>query len=132
MGPQFHHFALKVSNAENAVQLLCSKGGIKANETAYFAEVGMQIGFVLYNGILIELLQPVDASCPIANDRNGLHHVAFEMDDIDLFHTQVACNPVVHEVQKIRKGREGRIFFFSMKANPKIWYECMEKRKNYE
>jgi len=132
MGPKFHHLALKVSNAENAVHLLCSLGGIKANATTYFAEVGMQIGFVLYKGIQIELLQPIDASCPIADDSNGLHHVAFEMDDIDLFHAQVAYNPVILEVQTIREGREGRIFFFRLKTNPKIWYECMEKPKNYE
>ena len=132
MRPKFNHIAIKVSDAKNAVQQLCSLGGIKANETAYFAEVGMQIGFVLYNDILIELLQAVDSSCPITADSNGLHHIAFEMENIELFHAQIAHSQAVQVVQNIRKGREGRIFFFSMKANPNIWYECMEKHKKYE
>jgi len=132
MALQFHHLALKVSDTEKAAQSLYSKGGFKAAETAYFAEVGMQIGFVNYNGILMELLQPIDPTCPIINDRNGLHHIAFEMENLDQFHSQVKDNPIFQEVQDIRKGREGRIFFFRMKANPKISYECMEKPINHE
>lgn len=127
-----HHIALKVSDTEKAAQMLYGKGGFKVEETAYFAEVGMQIGFVNYQGILMELLQPIDDSCPIINDKDGLHHIAFEMENLDKFHTQIRNIPIFQEVQDIRKGREGRIFFFRMKANPSIWYECMERKSTDE
>ena len=132
MAIKFHHLAIKVQDANKTAQVLCHRGGFKASETAYFAEVGMQIGFVNYKGILLELLQPVDTTCPIINEKNGMHHIAFEIDNLDEFHAQLRSIPIFGDVQDIRKGREGRIFFFQMKANPNIWYECMEKTKDDE
>ncbi|SDC95070.1 VOC family protein [Williamwhitmania taraxaci] len=132
MAIKIHHIALKVSDTEKAAQMLYGKGGFKADETTYFAEVGMKIGFVNYRGTLMELLQPVDIDCPIINDKDGLHHIAFEMENLDEFHAQLQNIPIFQEIQDIRRGREGRIFFFRMKAKPFVWYECMEKPKSNE
>lgn len=89
----------------------------------------MQIGFISMSNTLVELLQPVDESCPIADVENGLHHLAFEVENLDAFYTEVCQTPSFCQVGPIRKGRHSRIFFFQMKAMPGLWYECMEKTK---
>jgi len=129
MALHLHHIGVKVDNIQQTSRLLCSTGGFEAEPTTYYPEVGMQIGFINLSNTLVELLQPMDQNCPIANVENGLHHLAFEVENLEAFHTDISQTPSFCTVEPIKEGRHGRIFFFQMKAMPGLWYECMEKTK---
>ena len=125
------HIAIKVDDMERACSLFKLKGAT-LDSLAYYPEVGMQIAFLSLNGSVYELLKPVDAFCPIAGINDGLHHIAIAVDSIEQMHSAISASGSFEAVQPIRKGRHGRIFFFSIKGMPLIQYECMEKQHEHE
>lgn len=118
------HVAFKVRSVKAAVSQLSGRGA-RYEHTGYYPEVGMQIGFVRYNDKLIELLEPVDAFCPIWEDPFGLHHIGLAVDDVHAWYRQLSEEELYFKSEPLRKGRHGDIFFFRLVEYPQWLFECL-------
>ncbi|MFO7939389.1 MAG: VOC family protein [Bacteroidales bacterium] len=118
------HVAFKVRSIETTVSQL-SIQGVQCEHVGYYPEVGMQIGFVKLKNTLIELLEPVDACCPIWEDPQGLHHIGLAVDDVHLWYRQLMEEGLYFKPEPLRKGRHGDIFFFRLAQYPQWLFECL-------
>ncbi len=124
------HIAVKVSDLAQVNQAL-ENLGLPCKSIKKFSEVGMQIAFLgkgnVNEEITVELLEVTDPSSPIANDPSGLHHLGLKVTDIEeIFYKMKRSN--LYKVEGgIRKGAHSKIFFFRIKGEEEILFECVEK-----
>jgi len=123
------HIAIKVSNLSmvcHAFETL----GLPCNSIEKFDEVGMKIAFlgdVKDNEETgIELLEVIDQSSPIANDKPGLHHVGLKVKNIEEIYNRMKKSDQYKLLGEIRKGAHSRIFFFKITGQEEILFECVE------
>lgn len=120
-----HHIGILVEQIDKTVTLL-EKQGVQCIHTETFPEVGMKIAFTEYQGKHLEFLEVISPESPAADHKKGLHHLAFQVDDIQAFHAQLTVDQQF-EVGAIRPGRHADIFFFEIRNFPGIQFECMQK-----
>ncbi|HXF82961.1 MAG TPA: methylmalonyl-CoA epimerase [bacterium] len=80
------HVGIAVRDLEDAVQLYAGAFGGRVVHREELPDEGVRLAFVETGGALLELLQPLRDSGPLAkflqNRGEGLHHLAFEVSDI--------------------------------------------------
>ena len=84
---RLNHVAIAVPDLAAASRLYRGTLGAEVSEPLDLPEHGVTVVFVTLPNTKIELLQPRDASSPIAsylerNPAGGIHHVCYEVDDI--------------------------------------------------
>lgn len=119
------HIAIKVADipamaeAFAALQFDCGK-------VRQYPEVGIDIAFLGYGETKIELLQMTDSASPISHDPYGLHHVALKTKDIEAIFDIVSKNDLFIVDSEIMQGSCSRIFFFRIRTQKEILFECSE------
>jgi hypothetical protein len=121
------HIAIKVSNLTTACQAL-ENLGLTCKRIEQFDDVSMLIAFIgsLNNETTLELLAVTDPSSPIVNDPCGLHHVGLKAENIENTYNMIKNDDRCRVESDIRKGAHSRIFFFRIKGQEEILFECTE------
>ena len=83
-----HHIGIAVFDLDEAVETYAGVFGATLEHREVVAEQGVEAASVLVGGSRIELLAPTDDDTPVgrflANRGPGVHHLAYEVDDVAL------------------------------------------------
>lgn len=90
---RLNHVAIAVPDLENASRQY-SVLGARVSDPEDLPEHGVTVVFVTFANTKIELLHPLGQNSPIAgflakNPRGGIHHLCFEVEDIESASTKV-------------------------------------------
>ena len=128
------HIAVAVENLDAAVTLFENVFGLKAHHREEIAGFGVAIATIATGGTEIELVQGTTPDSPItkfvAARGPGLHHIAFEVGDIDGALRKLTAKgiPLIDTVA--RPGKQGsRVAFIHPKATSKVLCELVERQK---
>jgi methylmalonyl-CoA/ethylmalonyl-CoA epimerase len=113
------HLGIAVNDLDAAIEFFSSTLPLKVTHTEDYQ--GMHIGFVSVGDSSIELLQDVSGASAIRKflDKNGegIHHIAFEVEDIFQAVEELKSNGVKLIDEKPRPGAHGMHVAF---LHPKI------------
>jgi len=119
------HVAIKVTEIEMVKGAFEELGYTFQGKTRY-EEVAMDIAFLGKGSGKLELLQPVDSSCPIVSDPDGMHHVALKVENIVNTHARMSESEYFIVQGPVRRGAHSQIFFFRIAGEESTLYECVE------
>jgi methylmalonyl-CoA epimerase len=128
------HIGVAVNNVEEVARFYAEALGVEVSEPEYFASEGVKIVFLPTNSGLIELLEPVSETSAIKkfldNKGEGMHHVCFEVEDIEEVMSRVAAFGAQLIDQTPRIGRGGkRVAFIHPKSAHGVLVELLENKK---
>ena len=93
---RLNHVAIAVQNVAEASEVYRGAMGAVVTEPQDLPEHGVRVVFVELPNTKVELLEPLGEGSPIAaflakNPSGGLHHVCYEVDDIEAVVEQVTA-----------------------------------------
>jgi methylmalonyl-CoA/ethylmalonyl-CoA epimerase len=123
------HLGIVVKNLDAALELFTGALPLDLVHTEDYQ--GMKIGFIPVGDSSIELLQDVSGSSSIKkfleNNGEGIHHIAFEVDDIEQAVAELRDKGVKLIDEKPRAGAHGMsIAFMHPKATHGILMELVQ------
>lgn len=113
---RINHIALVVPELASAKRFWVDVMGIPLDHEEHVAEQMVDVAFMPLDGTNIELLQPTEQESGVAKylDKRGpgMHHICFEVDDIEaaLDELRRADVPLIDEVP--RDGNHGKKYAF--------------------
>ncbi|MDQ1352990.1 MAG: methylmalonyl-CoA/ethylmalonyl-CoA epimerase [Acidobacteriota bacterium] len=122
---QLDHIAIKVTDLSSVCQAL-EQLGLPCTGIGQFDEVGMRIAFLGNRETHMELLEVTAETSPIVNDKPGLHHLGIKVKDIEGAYNKMRESDRYKVLGDIRQGAHSRIFFFKIKGQEEILFECVE------
>lgn len=128
------HVAIAVEDLDAAVALFERVLGLKVTHREEIAGYGVRVATIPTGGTAIELVQGTTPDSPIAKfvkERGaGMHHVAFEVSDIDAALSALAARGVALIDTKARPGKQGsRVAFIHPKATGRVLCELVQNRR---
>ncbi len=128
------HIGIAVNDVEQVARFYSEALGIEVSEPEYMEAEGVKIVFLPKNSGLIELLEPVSETSAIKkfleNRGEGMHHVCFEVEDIEATMRQVSAFGAQLVDEQPRIGRDGnRLAFVHPKSAHGVLIELLENKK---
>ena len=126
-----HHTAVAVRDLDEALAMLVDQYGVQPSYREVVEDQGVEEAMVAVGGSSLQLLQPLGPDTPVGRflDRRGegLHHVAFQVADIDaaLDHLRTSGARLVDETPR-RGGGGHRIAFVHPDAMASTLIELVE------
>ena len=85
---KLNHIAIATPNLDEATKTYANILGVKISAPQDQFEHGVRVVFIELPNTKIELLEPLGENSPIEkflekNKKGGIHHICFEVDDID-------------------------------------------------
>lgn len=109
------HVAIAVKNAEEAAKDF-EKLGLEFKGIEVIEEQGVRIAVLMAGDVRIELLEPLSEDSPvgkfISNKGEGLHHIAFRVEDISSMLKEVEREGLRLIDREPRVGLEGSLIGF--------------------
>lgn len=125
------HIGILVSNIDEAMQLYKDCFGAKVDRIETLAERGVKAAILsLGQGANLELLEPLPGSnvAKILEKRGeGLHHITFEVDDVDKELSHLSERGIELIDKKARPGFEGMVAFIHPKSLRGVLIELCQK-----
>ncbi len=130
---KFNHIAIAVLDIEKSVPIYEIITGRKVKEIITVKEQGVKVAIFDIEGVLLELIEPLDLENPIAkfiNSRgNAIHHIAYSVDDIEKTIKEYSALGYRMIGDKPRIGAEGKpIIFMHPKSSDGILMEFVEDK----
>lgn len=127
------HLGIAVNDLDEALKLFTKGLPLEVTHTEEFQ--GMRIGFIPVGDSSMELLQDLSGSSSIKKflDRNGegIHHIAFEVDDIHQAVAELKDKGIKLIDETPREGAHGTtIAFMHPKATHGILMELVQSTKD--
>jgi methylmalonyl-CoA/ethylmalonyl-CoA epimerase len=128
---RLHHVAIAVNNLEEGVSLYERLLGVKPASIEGIPGQGVRVAVFKVGGEAeIELLQPIGPDSPVAkflaSRGQGIHHICFEVDDIDRELEAMAARGF-ELIDKVgREGLEGRVGFLHPRAAGGVLIELVQ------
>ena len=120
MANRIAHIAILVSNLDEAVKLYEDLFGTKLDMSKTVSEQGVKAAILsLADGAKLELLEPLPGSNmarTLEKRGEGLHHIAFEVDNVDKELDRLSEKGVELIDKKSRPGVEGMVAFIHPKS----------------
>ena len=110
------HVAIVVPELEQATNFWVTILGLPLDHVAQVPDEGVDVAFLPVGESSVELLQPTDEAGGVARYLQkrgpGIHHICFEVDDIEatLAQLKAAEVPLINQVAKVNP--EGKKFAF--------------------
>jgi len=135
MFKQIDHIAIAVDDLDVAVRLYEEKFHAKISHREYIERDGVEIAVIEVGATSIELIAPRSEKSPIhgylAKKGPGIHHIAFEVDDIESAVAALRAAGVRLIDEKPRPGKEGSLVaFLHPESTQKILYELVQKKRS--
>ena len=128
---RIHHVALAVNNIDEVAAIFEKLFGLKLGRVETLPEQGVKGALIPVGDIEIELLEPIDPQGTVAKfiERRGegVHHICFEVDDVDKELSSLADRGVALIDKQGRKGLAGRIGFLHPKSTKGVLIELAQK-----
>ena len=125
------HIAIVVRSIEEALQVYEGALGFELTEVKEMPEQAVRIAFLPVGESEIELVEPLTADSGVARflekRGEGLHHICFEVDDIEVALQDLAAQGVRLIDQQPRRGAHGRVAFLHPKSAHGVLIELIEK-----
>ncbi len=126
------HIAIAVSNLKEAARFYEENLGLKLSGEENLPEQGVKVGFIQIGEVRIELVEPLSPTSPIskflAEKGPGLHHICFEVDDIEKELSRLAEAGVRLIDSKPRPGAHNtKVAFIHPKASGGVLIEFSQK-----
>ena len=125
------HIGVAVYKIEDALPLYTKSLGLKLDHMDAVGGEGVKVAFLPAGETLIELLEPTGEGTAVANflqkRGEGLHHICFEVEDIDAAIVELQEKGVPLLGDKATQGADGRIIFIHPKAGHGVLIELLEK-----
>jgi methylmalonyl-CoA/ethylmalonyl-CoA epimerase len=125
------HIGILVSNIDEAIQLYTDCFGAQVDKIETLAERGVKAAILsLGKGANLELLEPLPDSnmARILEKRGeGLHHITFEVDNVDEELSHLSERGIELIDKKARPGFEGRVAFIHPKSLRGVLVELCQK-----
>jgi methylmalonyl-CoA/ethylmalonyl-CoA epimerase len=84
---KIHHIAIAVNNIEEAAKFYQTILGLNLSGVEVVTAQKTRVGFLKIGESNIELVQPVEPDSPLVKfletKGSGIHHICFEVDDVD-------------------------------------------------
>ncbi len=120
MANRIAHIAILVSDLDEALKLYEDLFGTKLDKSKTVSEQGVKAAILsLADGAKLELLEPLPGSNMarmLEKRGEGLHHIAFEVDDVDQELIRLSEKGVELIDKKSRPGVEGMVAFIHPKS----------------
>jgi methylmalonyl-CoA/ethylmalonyl-CoA epimerase len=127
-----NHLGIAVKNLDDSLALYESMLGVKPLSIEEVPHLKMRAALFEVSGVHLELLQPTapdgDIGRFIESRGQGLHHICFEVDDIDADLTAMAEKGIELIDKKGREGLLGKIGFLNPKSTNDVLIELVETR----
>jgi methylmalonyl-CoA/ethylmalonyl-CoA epimerase len=135
MFKQIDHIAIAVENLDEAVRLYEKHFRARVSHREIIEQDGVEIAVITVGGTSIELVEGKTDKSPIRNyvakKGPGIHHIAFEVDDIESAIASLRASSVQLIDDEPRPGKEGSLVaFIHPKSTQKILYELVQKKKS--
>ena len=126
------HIGIAVKDLKMVGRLYSDVFGLKLSEETDVPERKLRIAFVELSGVKLEFLTPTDKDSVIAKfidkKSEGIHHICFEVDDIEKAVSELKSKGVEFVDEKPRSGVEGdKIIFLQPKSAFGVLIELKEK-----
>ena len=125
-----NHVALVVNDMDETLDFYRKTFGVGSAETEEVPDQGVRAAVVRIGGTLLELIEPTDPTSGVARyiERRGegMHHICFEVDDIEdtLSRLDAADVQLVDKVP--RKGLVGNIAFLHPRSTRGVLIELVD------
>lgn len=128
------HIAIAVENLDTSIAFFESVFGLKAHHREELPGFGVAIATIAIRDTEIELVQGTTPDSPItkfiAARGPGLHHIAFQVGDIDAALRKLAASGIALLDTVARPGKQGsRVAFIHPRATGKVLCELVERKK---
>ena len=135
MTKKINHIGIAVKNIETATPFYRDVLGMNFEGTEEVVEQKVRVAFLQIGESRIELLEPTSPDSPVAKflEKNGegIHHVAYEVDDLAASLAELQAKEVRLIDQSPRKGAHGAsIAFIHPKASGGVLTELCQTHKH--
>jgi methylmalonyl-CoA/ethylmalonyl-CoA epimerase len=131
MAKKVDHIGILVSNLDEAIKLYKDCFGAEVDKIETLSERGVKAAILsLDQGANLELLEPLPGSnmANVLEKRGeGLHHITFEVDDVDKELSRLSKRGIELIDKKSRPGLEGIVAFIHPKALRGVLVELCQK-----
>jgi methylmalonyl-CoA/ethylmalonyl-CoA epimerase len=131
MAKQVDHIGILVSNLDEAIKLYRDSFGAEVDKIETISKQGAKAAILsLAQGAKLELLEPLPGSnmANILEKRGeGLHHITFEVDDVDKELSRLSERGIELVDKKSRPGLEGMVAFIHPKSLRGVLVELCQK-----
>jgi methylmalonyl-CoA epimerase len=131
MAKRVDHIGILVSNIDEAIKLYQDCFGLEVDKIETLPERGVKAAILsLGEGANLELLEPLPDSnmAKILEKRGeGLHHITFEVDDVDEELSHLSGRGMELIDKKARPGFEGMVAFIHPKSLRGVLVELCQK-----
>jgi methylmalonyl-CoA/ethylmalonyl-CoA epimerase len=126
------HIGIAVKNLKEVAKFYSDVFDIKVSEETDVPEIKLRIACIEISGGKLEFLMPTDKESVVAKfiDKKGegIHHICFEVDDIEKMISELKNKSVELVDEKPRVGVEGKkIIFLQPKSAFGVLIELKEK-----
>lgn len=132
MTTKINHVGIAVKNLETSIPFYRDVLGMNYEGTEEVAEQKVRVAFLQVGESRIELLEPTASDSPVAKflEKNGegIHHLAYEVDDLQAALTELKNKEVRMIDQTSRRGAHGAsIAFVHPKASGGVLTELCQQ-----
>jgi methylmalonyl-CoA epimerase len=126
------HVSVAVHRLDDVLPFYCEVLGLPLRERRALPERGLNVAFVGVGESQIELLEPIDPEGTVARflarRGAGLHHLCFEVDDLDAAIAALAERGIELIDRQPQPGAQGRVAFLHPRAGHGVLIELQETR----
>ncbi len=131
---KINHIGIAVNNIDEALQLYASTLGLNVSAFEVVEEQKTKTAIIPVGDTKIELLEATDSESPIAKyierSGEGLHHLAFEVDDIEATLVKLKDKEIRLIDEQPRRGVEDTsIAFLHPKSTGRVLMEIVQKKE---
>lgn len=125
------HISIAVSNLDEGLKIYENLLGIKASHVETVADQGIKAAMIVVGNVEIELIEPISPDSAVAKflekKGEGVHHICFEVDDVDKELESLAARGVDLIDKQGRKGLAGKIGFLHPRSTKGVLVELAQK-----
>jgi methylmalonyl-CoA/ethylmalonyl-CoA epimerase len=125
------HVSIAVSNIQEGLKTFENLLGIKAGHVEEIPDKGVKAAMIMVGDVEIELIEPTKPDTGVAKflekKGEGIHHVCFEVDDVDKELQSLAARGVDLIDKQGRKGLAGKVGFVHPRSTKGVLVELAQK-----
>jgi methylmalonyl-CoA/ethylmalonyl-CoA epimerase len=125
------HVAIAVKNLDEGLKVFENLLGHKASQVKEVPEQKVKAAMLHVGDVEIELIQPTDPGTGVAkfleSKGEGIHHICFEVDDVDKELQAMAAKGIETLDKKGRPGLAGKVGFLHPKSTKGVLIELAQK-----
>ena len=129
-----NHVALAVNDVDDTLEFYARVFGVKATATEDIPDQGVRASIIRVGGSLLELIQPTDPAGAISKfiERRGegMHHVCFEVDDLQATLDRLDAADVALVDKSPREGLVGNIAFLHPRSTRGVLIELVDSESS--